>query len=172
MKKLILIIFILMLPLMTFGKEIDCGKGHFIYSQSKGTVEDTLTPEQRGHCNKLKKIKEEREEIERAERNLKEAIREHSLLKKVLPEIKQTREIEQDTVRLVSKYKVIDKEFFGYLYSIGYALKEINQTEIVDDIAVTFGNLKKGLIKNGYSEEQAMRVITAFLGTKIIPVDM
>ncbi len=172
MKNLILIIFISMLPLIAISNEIDCDNGHYVYFPQKGSVEDTLTSEQREYCDKYRKEKEKREEIEYAERELKEAISEHELLKKVLPEIKQAREIEKDTVRLEAKYEIIDKKFFRYLYSIGYALKEINQTEIVDDIAVTFGNLKKGLIKNGYSEEQAIQVITAFLGTKIIPIDL
>ncbi len=174
MKKLILLILMIILPLMAFGEEIDCEKGYnVIFNKDSGTrLEDKFSKKQREYCDNKKQEDRKRKEIEYTNEKLRRAIDKNKLLKIILPDIEQTREIEKDNARLDAKYKIIDKEFYGVLYTISHALKEINQTEIVSDIAVTLGNFKKGLIKNGYSEEQAIRVITALLGNKMIPVDM
>ena len=172
-KKLMFVLMVVF-PLTVFGGEIDCKKANYIinFKNNSSTVEDTLSEEERKYCDDLREIKREAEERDYAKRKLKKSVRERTRLKLILPTLKKSHEADKDIAKIEAKYEFLDKDFYQVLFGIEHALKEINSTEIVNDITVTLGNFKKGLIKNGYTEEQAMQVITALLGTKAIPVDL
>ncbi|MCK5615835.1 hypothetical protein KAR91_78955, partial [Candidatus Pacearchaeota archaeon] len=170
----IMFVFMIIFPLMALGKEIDCKKANYIFNFKHNTVEDTLSEEERVYCDKLEKEIAKKKEIERAQNKLNEALEEKTQHELVLPILKRIQNINKNKNKAIteSKYGFLDENFYLILFGINYALKEINSTEIVNDITITLGNFKKGLIKNGYTEEQAMQVITALLGTKAIPVDL
>ncbi len=175
MKKL-LIITIILFSAMPLIAEIDCEKQTTIFISGDKprteTYKTELSEEEKAFCGKLQIEKERTKEIKRAKIKLNKAFGEKARLEMILPMLKKYQEIDKEIAKIESKYGFLDEDFYLILYGIGHALKEINQTEIINELAISLGNLKGSLVDNGYSEEQAMQIITAMLGTKIIPVDL
>ena len=116
MKKLILLILMIILPLMAFGEEIDCKDELVIFTLEDRNAFYELSEEDREFCKNQK-------EESRESKETKEGI----------------------------------KKIIGFLI---FALAEVNESKIPEELAVFTFRFYNELIRAGFTEEQSMRLLS------------